>query len=307
MKGKFMTALVALVLCLALVSCDEMVNIMGRMGENVLGADSKQVETAVESVKVSEESQTKKKEVTAAEGEENVKVGDKVVDSASTFTYKNGDEEVDLYSVGVTSDGKAAIGVGSNGVILNKTSVETKKALAAVETVLPPQDISLVTSALEGNGKAETLEKLKTPIEDEATKKAAEGTKTVVTALLEEAKFEVNENDDESTKKAKEVVNTILTNLKPVKKTDEEGKEVVETKDLTMGDLIVLQTITNVISESGEVVSLITGDVSGDTMTEVLDKANDSLVTTATILNTVSETTTMFEGVDLSSLLSMVM
>lgn len=307
MKGKFMTALVALVLCLALVSCDEMVNIMGRMGENVLGADSKQVETAVESVKVSEESQTKKKEVTKAENEENAKVGETEVKSASTFTYKNGDEEVDLYSVGVSTNDNAVIGVAGKGVELKKTSDETKKALAAVETVLPPQDISLVTSALEGNGKAETLEKLKAPIEDEATKKAAEGTKTVITALLEEAKMDVKEDDDESTKKAKEVVNTILNNLKPTETKDEKGETKVETKDLTMGDLIVLQTITNVISESGKIVSLITGDVSGDTMTEVLDEANDSLITTATILNTVSETTTMFEGVDLSSLLSMVM
>lgn len=303
MKRKFMTAIVALVLCLSLVSCDAMVNIMGRMGGNVLGADSKQVEAAVESVKVSAENETKKKEVTAGESGK-PEIGGTEVSSCSTFTYKDGDDDVELYSVGKTDDGKTVIGIGSSGAVtLSNTSEETRTALGNIETVLPPQDISLITSALEGSGKAETLEKLGKPIEDEATKKAAEGTKTVIVALLENAKFDPAPDADEKTKKASEVVNTILENL--TKKDEETG----EAKDLTMGDLIVLQTITNVISDSSSsVLEVFSSD--GDTskaVEDVLDKANDSLVGTASILNTVSGTTTMFEGVDLEKLIGMVM
>lgn len=303
MKRKFMTAIVALVLCLSLVSCDAMVNIMGRMGGNVLGADSKQVEAAVESVKVSAENETKKKEVTAGESG-NPEIGGTEVSSGSTFTYKDGDDDVELYSVGKTDDGKTVIGIGSSGAVtLSNTSEETRTALGNIETVLPPQDISLITSALEGSGKDETLEKLGKPIEDEATKKAAEGTKTVIVALLENAKFDPAPDADEKTKKASEVVNTILENL--TKKDEETG----EAKDLTMGDLIVLQTITNVISDSSSsVLEVFSSD--GDTskaVEDVLDKANDSLVGTASILNTVSGTTTMFEGVDLEKLIGMVM
>lgn len=303
MKRKFMTAIVALVLCLSLVSCDAMVNIMGRMGGNVLGADSKQVEAAVESVKVSAENETKKKEVTAVESGK-PEIGGTEVSSGSTFTYKDGDDDVELYSVGKTDDGKTVIGIGSSGAVtLSNTSEETRTALGNIETVLPPQDISLITSALEGSGKAETLEKLGKPIEDEATKKAAEGTKTVIVALLENAKFDPAPDADEKTKKASEVVNTILENL--TKKDEETG----EAKDLTMGDLIVLQTITNVISDSSSsVLEVFSSD--GDTskaVEDVLDKANDSLVGTASILNTVSGTTTMFEGVDLEKLIGMVM
>lgn len=303
MKRKFMTAIVALVLCLSLVSCDAMVNIMGRMGGNVLGADSKQVEAAVESVKVSAENETKKKEVTAGESGK-PEIGGTEVSSGSTFTYKDGDDDVELYSVGKTDDGKTVIGIGSSGAVtLSNTSEETSTALGNIETVLPPQDISLITSALEGSGKAETLEKLGKPIEDEATKKAAEGTKTVIVALLENAKFDPAPDADEKTKKASEVVNTILENL--TKKDEETG----EAKDLTMGDLIVLQTITNVISDSSSsVLEVFSSD--GDTskaVEDVLDKANDSLVGTASILNTVSGTTTMFEGVDLEKLIGMVM
>ncbi len=302
MKRKFMTALAALVLCLSIVSCDAMVNIMGRMGGNVLGADTKQVEAAVESVKVSKENETKKKEVAAGEDEKKT-IGGTEVSSGSTFTYRDGDDDVELYSVGKTSDGSPVIGIGSSGAVtLSKTSDETREALGKIETVLPPQDISLITSALEGSGKAETLEKLGKPIEDEATKKAAEGTKTVIVALLENAQFTPAEDADEKTKKASEVVNTILENLT---KKDETG----EAKDLTMGDLIVLQTITNVISDSSSsVIEVFSGEGdSSKAVEDVLDKANDSLVGTASILNTVSGTTTMFEGVDLEKLIGMVM
>ncbi len=302
MKRKFMTALAALVLCLSIVSCDAMVNIMGRMGGNVLGADTKQVEAAVESVKVSEENETKKKEVAAGEDGKKT-IGGTEVSSGSTFTYRDGDDDVELYSVGKTSDGSPVIGIGSTGgVTLSNTSNETREALDKIETVLPPQDISLITAALEGSGKAETLEKLGKPIEDEATKKAAEGTKTVIVALLENAQFTPAEDADEKTKKASEVVNTILENLT---KKDETG----EAKDLTMGDLIVLQTITNVISDSSSsVIEVFSGEGdSSKAVEDVLDKANDSLVGTASILNTVSGTTTMFEGVDLEKLIGMVM
>ncbi len=302
MKRKFMTALAALVLCLSIVSCDAMVNIMGRMGGNVLGADTKQVEAAVESVKVSKENETKNKEVTAGDDGKKT-IGGTEVSSGSTFTYRDGDDDVELYSVGKTSDGSPVIGIGSTGgVTLSKTSDETREALGKIETVLPPQDISLITSALEGSGKAETLEKLGKPIEDEATKKAAEGTKTVIVALLENAQFTPAEDADEKTKKASEVVNTILENLT---KKDETG----EAKDLTMGDLIVLQTITNVISDSSSsVIEVFSGEGdSSKAVEDVLDKANDSLVGTASILNTVSGTTTMFEGVDLEKLIGMVM
>ncbi len=302
MKRKFMTALAALVLCLSIVSCDAMVNIMGRMGGNVLGADTKQVEAAVESVKVSKENETKNKEVTAGDDGKKT-IGGTEVESGSTFTYRDGDDDVELYSVGKTSDGSPVIGIGSTGgVTLSKTSDETREALGKIETVLPPQDISLITSALEGSGKAETLEKLGKPIEDEATKKAAEGTKTVIVALLENAQFTPAEDADEKTKKASEVVNTILENLT---KKDETG----EAKDLTMGDLIVLQTITNVISDSSSsVIEVFSGEGdSSKAVEDVLDKANDSLVGTASILNTVSGTTTMFEGVDLEKLIGMVM
>ena len=91
MKRKIMTAIVAIALVVSLVSCDAVVNIMGKMGTNIAGADKKQVEAAVESAKVAEEDQTKKQEVTKKEGATELKIGTTTVESGSTFTYKAGD------------------------------------------------------------------------------------------------------------------------------------------------------------------------------------------------------------------------
>ena len=303
MKRKIITAIVAIVLVVSLVSCDAVVNIMGKMGTNIAGADKKQVEAAVESAKVAEEDQTKKQEVTKKEGATELKIGTTTVESGSTFTYKNGEEEEEkeLYSVGKTAEGEPVLGIGEDSIKLEKVSDATKKALDAVETVLPPQDITAVTAALDGGSKNETIEKLSEPIDDNTTKTAANGTKAIIVALLEEAnetKLKEEEGEDETKTKAREVVQTILKNVK-------ESKD----EDLTLGDLVVLQTITNVISETSDsILSVINGDSeTGDATTDMLDKANDTLVQAAHILNNVSSSTTMFEGVDLETLLSMVL
>lgn len=308
MKRKIMTAIVAIVLVVSLVSCDAVVNIMGKMGTNIAGADKKQVEAAVESAKVAEEDKTKKETVTTTAGsQDKLEIGKTEVSTKSTFTY--GDEDKELYAVGKASDdSKPVVGIGSDSVKLKNLDTKTEEALEKVETVLPPQDITAVTAALDGGSKNETIEKLSEPIEDATTKAAATGTKVIVAALLEEAsKTELappaaGETEDETKTKAREVVNTILSNLE---KKNDDGSE----KELTMGDLVVLQTITNVISETSDsILSVINGDSeTGDATTEMLDKANDTLVQAAHILNNVSSSTTMFEGVDLETLLSMVL
>ncbi len=300
MKRKLMTAFVAIMLVVSLVSCDAVVNIMGKMGTNVAGADKKQVEAAVESVKVAEK--TEKKNVEAKEGETEMKIGDKKVASGTTFTYKNGEEDKELYSVGkAEGDSNPVVGIGSDSVKLDNLTDETKSALDAVTTVLPPQDISAVTAALDGGSKDETVVKLSEPIDDETTKEAANGTKAIVVALLEEASktsLKEEENEDKTKTKAREVVETILKNVSDTK--DE---------DLTLGDLVVLQTITNVISETSDsILSVMTGKAeSEDAVTEMLDSSNDTLMDAANILNKVSSSTTMFEGVDLEALLGIVL
>lgn len=65
MKRKVFSLFLALVLVLALVSCDNVTSIMGKMGENVMGADETQAAAAVETVTKTEETkaeETKKEE-----------------------------------------------------------------------------------------------------------------------------------------------------------------------------------------------------------------------------------------------------
>lgn len=304
MKRKLMTALVALVLVVSLVSCDAVVNIMGKMGTNIAGADTQMAETAVESVKVAEEDKTEKKEV-ATDESGTKKIGKVDVAEGSTFTY--GEDNKELYSVGKTEDNTPVLGIGSEAVYLDKVSEDTKKALDEITTVLPPQDISSVTSALDGGSKDETVKKLSEPISDETTKEAAGGTKTVVAALLEEVSKNVlgeapadGTEEDKTKSQARVVVNKILENIKA----DEDGN----TKDLTLGDLVVLQTITNVISETSDtLLGVITETGSEEDVTNMLETSNDTIVAAASILNSISSSTTMFEGVDLEALLSIVL
>lgn len=304
MKRKIMTALVSLVLVVSLVSCDAVVNIMGKMGTNIAGDDTKQAETAVESVSVAEEDKTEKTDVIADDSGKKT-IGKVEVKEGSTFTY--GEDKKELYSVGKTEDSTPVLGIGSEAVYLDNVSEDTKKALDEIKTVLPPQDITAVTSALDGQSKDETVKKLSEPITDETTKEAAEGTKTVVAALLEEVSVKIlgeapaeGTEEDATKTKAREVVNTILDNIKA----DEEGN----TKDLTLGDLVVLQTVTNVISETSDtLLGVITSTGGDDDVTNMLDESNDTIVSAASILNNISSSTTMFEGVDLETLLGIVL
>ena len=256
-----------------------------------------------------------KKKKTTVKTTEQKTINNKTVKEASTFTYKGDDgEEKELYTVGTieSEDGKTktnVIGLSDVAVIeLPKTSVD----LSEVKSVLPPQDISSVSEKLSGSNKEEMLKQLDTPVEDETTKEAAGGTKLVVQAILESANDIIDDDDEaEASKQSKEVIKTVLTNM--------EKKDT----ELTMGDVVVLQALTNLICEAPDAVAEVvkTKDTSSSTGTteessssdskdatvNLLDEANDTLIATAEILNTVSSSTTLFEGIDLTTLMGLLM
>ena len=310
MKRKMLSAVLAVALVLSLVSCDAVVDLMGKMGNNLTGVDTAQVETAVKSVTVSEEKKTTVKTT------EQKTINNKTVKEASTFTYKGDDgEEKELYTVGTieSEDGKTKTNViGLSDVAVIELPETTTVDLSEVKSVLPPQDISSVSEKLSGGNKEEMLKQLDTPVEDETTKEAAGGTKLVVQAILESANDIIDDDDEaEASKQSKEVIKTVLTNM--------EKKDT----ELTMGDVVVLQALTNLICEAPDAVAEVvkTKDTSSSTGTaeessssdskdatvNLLDEANDTLIATAEILNTVSSSTTLFEGIDLTTLMGLLM
>ena len=308
MKRKMLSAVLAVALVLSLISCDDVVDMMGKMGNSLAGVDKAQVETAVKSVTVSEEKKT------TVETSTKKTINDKTVEKASTFKYESDDgEKKELYTVGTTKDEsgneKNVLGIGGS---LIEVPTESKVDLSTVTSVLPPQDLSQLSENLSGSNKEETLKQLTNKVEDSGTKEAAEGTKAVVQVLLEVADGMIDEdNEAESSKKSKEVVKTVLTNM--------EKKET----PMTMGDVVVLQALTNLISKAPDAIAEVvsskdtssssTGTAgessssSTDATVKLLDEANDTIIETAQILNTVSSSTTIFEGLDLSTLMGLLM
>ncbi len=305
MKQKITIALLALVLITALVSCDNISSIMSKMGENIAGTDETYVAEAAESVKVAEEDKTK------AEKAENTKVGETTLTTSTKITYsdKKDGEGKELITVGVKTgeDGKnvQVIAIGETAVSLPDTITAD---IAGITSLLPPKDLKEITAVFDGAGKGKLVEKLNTPITDEATLEAAKGTATLIQGLMESASIAIG--DDENNK-AKELVDSIVTGLK-------ESLDPEKEKDLTMGDVIVLQAITNIITDaSEEVLTLMSSDKNDGTSsdstektekspTALLDKANDSIMETVSILNNVSEATSAFSGLDLETLVKLV-
>ena len=303
MKRKMLSAVLAVALVLSLVSCDAVVDLMGKMGNNLTGVDTEQVETAVKSVTVSEEKKTTKNSI-----EEAKTIDGKTVSTGNTFKYTDSEgNEKEIYTVGETEDGKNVIGIGNS---LIEIPVESSTKLNGINAVLAPQDISQISENLSGSNKEETLKQLTTKVEDAETKEAAEGTKAVVQVLLEAADDIIDEDDEaESSKKSKEIIESVLTNME---KTDTE---------LTMGDVVVLTALTNLISEAPDAVAEVvkskdtssssagesSSSSSKDATVNLLDEANDTIVATAEILNTVSSSTTLFEGIDLTTLMGLLM
>ncbi len=297
MKRIFLNALLLVFLLVALVSCDEALSLMKKMGNNVTGADPEKVTQAVDDAKKTEKSEETVIDKGGKIGTtENVEAGKK-------FTYTDGSgKQTELYSVGKSTDKDGAV---TNVIGIGDYSIEIKQQegggkLEEVNSVLAPKDISIIVDALDGSGSDETLLKLSEKIEDETTKEAAEGTKTVMQVLLEEAQNKLPKADDkdisEDVKTAVNTVNTIVENIR-------------KKEDMTVGDVVVLQAVTNIISEAPDIIEMINGEEkegesASDKIDRLLDEANDTIFDTITVLNTVPEATTIFKGIDFSSMIT---
>ncbi len=293
MKRKILCLALCALLAFALVSCEGgLTGIMAAMGKNILGNDDSLVTSAVSSVTVSDENKT------TSTKETNKDVGDVTISEGQTISYKDNEGNVtELFTVGKTTDDKKVIAVGDFALTLDAS---VKADVDKIEAVLPPQDLTEVVNTLEGSGKDALLTNLAKPIEDENTKEAAKGTATLVQALLETSQSAV---DGESDAEIKNTLSSVTEKL-------EKGKD-----DLTMGDVVVLQALTNILTTSGteilKTVDKATSDSQSEsTESEVKDVVNgvyDDAMKTVTIINNVSESTSVFKGMDLTTIVNKLM
>ena len=233
---RIVVTLIALALVFSFIGCDAMIDVMNTMGSNVAGVEKKVVSDSMESAKATPSVVTEK------DGNTTFSTGDgKTIFTVST-TIKTENEE----SVKKTT---LKFGEGEDSF-----SIDLKAgALDEVEAIITPSDISGVINGLKSGSKAEVEAELKKPA-DEESKKAAEGTQKVLSAIMDEIGLPEPKTEEqmkdmtEEEKKEAEAINNAIETLNLV--IGKGGEE----KELTQADVVVLTAITNVFFDNAEAV-----------------------------------------------------
>ena len=224
---RIVVTLIALALVFSFIGCDAMIDVMNTMGSNVAGVEKKVVSDSMESAKATPSVVTEK------DGNTTFSTGDgKTIFTVSTTIKTENEEEVKKTTL--------KFGEGEDSF-----SIDLKAgALDEVEAIITPSDISGVINGLKSGSKAEVEAELKKPA-DEKSKKAAEGTQKVLSAIMDEMGItdkitdaEMNDMTEEERQNA-EKINAAIDSLNSVLGKDEEKKEV------TQADVVVLTAVTN--------------------------------------------------------------
>ena len=157
---KIITVLLALVLVFSLIGCDSMVDVMGKMSQNVAGAETKVIEDTIKTAKAETS---------------------KVNEEGGTKTFSTQDGRA-IFSVSSEPDGKVSLILGDKD---SELKIPVDADVANVESILTPKDLTPVIEGLKSGSKDSIEKALKEPADPES-KKAAEGTQQVLNALLNE-------------------------------------------------------------------------------------------------------------------------
>ena len=233
---RVVVTLIALALVFSFIGCDAMIDVMNTMGSNVAGVEKKVVSDSMESAKATPSVVTKKE------------------DGSKTFSTGEGAGAKTIFTVSTTKNEeevektRLTFGEGEDSF-----SIDLKAgALDEVEAIITPSDISGVINGLKSGSKAEVEAELKKPA-DEESKKAAEGTQKVLSAIMDEIGLPEKKTEEqmkdmtEEEKKEAEAINNAIETLNLVIGKGEE-------KELTQADVVVLTAITNVFFDNAEAV-----------------------------------------------------
>ena len=229
---RIVVALIALALVFSFIGCDAMIDVMNTMGSNVAGVEKKVVSDSMESAKATPSVVTKKED-----GSKTFSTGD--AKTILTVSTTKNEEEVEKT--------RLTFGEGEDPFFIDLKA----GALDEVEAIITPSDISGVINGLKSGSKAEVEAELKKPA-DEESKKAAEGTQKVLSAIMDEIGLPEPKTEEqmkdmtEEEKKEAEAINNAIKTLNLVIGKGEEEKE------LTQADVVVLTAITNVFFDNAK-------------------------------------------------------
>lgn len=201
--------LAALLMVFCLAGCDAIVDLMGGMGNNAAGKNQQVIDTAVEAAKP---------QSATAETTENE-------DGSTTKTLETGALKLTTNTKDEVSTSTISLGEGLEFEI----PAEVAKDLADIDAIITYSDQKeLITTLSSGGENAKAVkEEMKKPA-DEDSKKAFEGTQTIISVVLDNVMGESTELPAE----VKSVLETI---------TEKSGEEI------TQGDVVVLTAVTNIL------------------------------------------------------------
>ena len=274
---------------LVLSSCDAVVSVTGAMGKNIFGYDETVADDIISLLYVLE-----KPDVESFPQKE---IGGNSLSDVKSFYYIYGDnlERKELLTLGIYSGASA---VGSGNWLL--TLVEDD-SFSSVTSMLVPHDTTLITALLESTASDYARDRLSEKVDDEKTLAAAKGSLIVLRAFLS---FLNDVYLSSSSTKRAQALYSISTTL--IDNIDRKGDSI------TMGDVIVLDVITNICMEtSGELQTFLSKLNTKDSKLDVkslfntlLDDMNDFLYGSVELLNDISSTTGIFSGVTVTEVLA---
>ena len=236
---KLSIVLLSVLLLIVFVGCDLSVETMGKMGNNLAGTDKNYVASII---KQTEPEAAKKKDE----------------DGKITITGSN-------FSISA-SEGKGSISIGGKDVkVPSELQTAINKVLTDLEfsSIILPTDISDIVLGVKSGSNSEIIkEELKKTAKDDSLK-AAQGTVTLVNAMLDEVQKAVKDDDPEGG--FDEVIKEIKGFLP-------------DKESITNGDVVVLTALTNIVfnenvlSNIGNVMNNSEGamhEVTGELMNQV--------------------------------------
>ena len=206
---KLSIVLLSVLLLIVFVGCDLSVETMGKMGNNLAGTDKKYIENIIQ-------------QTAPAAAEKKTDEGGTITVAGSNFSIS-------------ASEGKGSISIGGKDVkVPSELQTAINKVLTDSEfsSIILPTDISDIVLGVKSGSNSEIIkEELKKTAKDDSLK-AAQGTVTLVNAMLDEVQKAVKDDDPEGG------FDEVIKDIKGF---------LPDKGSITNGDVVVLTALTNII------------------------------------------------------------
>lgn len=206
---KLSIVLLSVLLLIVFVGCDLSVETMGKMGKNLAGTDKKYIDNIIQ-------------QTAPAAAEKKTDEGGTITVAGSNFSIS-------------TSGGKGSISIAGEPVDVPEAlqgAINTVLTDSNFKSIILPTDISDIVLGVKSGSNSETIKKELEKKAEGASLEAAQGTVTLVNAMLEEVNKAVKDDDPEGG------FDEVIEDIKGF---------LPDKKSITNGDVVVLTALTNIV------------------------------------------------------------